>query len=54
MIFSDKYELIKKLARDFAEKEIPNEVQEKIDQTGEYLRKSLRDEKERFIRYKGP
>ncbi len=41
MIFSDKYELIKKLARDFAEKEIPNEVQEKIDQTGEYPQEIL-------------
>ena len=36
MIFSEKYELIRKLAREFAEKEIPSEMQDQIDQTGEF------------------
>ncbi len=41
MIFSEKYELIRKLAREFAEKEIPSEVQDHIDQTGEYPQEIL-------------
>lgn len=41
MIFSEKYELIRKLAREFAEKEIPSEVQDQIDQTGEYPQEIL-------------
>ena len=35
MIFSEKYELIRKLTREFAEK-IPSEMQDQIDQTGEF------------------
>ena len=41
MIFSEKYELIRKLAREFAEKEIPSEVQDAIDETGEYPQEIL-------------
>lgn len=41
MIFSEKYELIRKLAREFAEKEIPSDVQDKIDQTGEFPQEIL-------------
>lgn len=41
MIFSEKYELIRKLAREFAEKEIPSEIQDQIDQTGEYPQEIL-------------
>ncbi|MDR2606574.1 MAG: acyl-CoA dehydrogenase family protein [Oscillospiraceae bacterium] len=33
MVFSEKYQLIKKLARDFAEKEIPQELQDEIEET---------------------
>ena len=36
MIFSEKYELIRKLARDFAENEIPSEMQDDIDRTGNF------------------
>ena len=38
MVFSEKYELIRKLAKDFAETEIPSQLQDEIDQTGNYLR----------------
>ena len=41
MIFSEKYELIRKFARDFDENEIPSEVQDTIDQTGEYPQEIL-------------
>lgn len=36
MVFSEKYELIRKLARDFAEKEIPSDMQDEIDRTGNF------------------
>ena len=36
MILSPKYQLIQKLAREFAENEIPESMQEEIDQTGEF------------------
>jgi len=41
MVLSEKYQLIRKLARDFSEKEIPKEVQDNIDQTGEYPQELL-------------
>jgi alkylation response protein AidB-like acyl-CoA dehydrogenase len=36
MIFSEKHELIRKLARDFAEKELINDVLDEIEETGTY------------------
>lgn len=36
MILSPKYQLIQKLAKEFAENEIPESMQEEIDQTGEF------------------
>ena len=41
MVLSEKYELIKKLARDFAETEIPSEVQDEIDETHHYPQEIL-------------
>jgi alkylation response protein AidB-like acyl-CoA dehydrogenase len=35
MVLSEKYQLVKKLARDFAEKEIPQELQDEIEATHE-------------------
>ena len=36
MIFSEKHDLIRKLVRDFAEKELTNEVLDEIEETSEY------------------
>ncbi|MDR1299862.1 MAG: acyl-CoA dehydrogenase family protein [Oscillospiraceae bacterium] len=36
MIFSEKHELIRKLARDFAEKELTSDILDEIEETGEY------------------
>ena len=36
MFFEEKYELIRKLARDLAQKELTREVQDKIEDTGEF------------------
>jgi len=36
MIFSEKHELIRKLVRDFAEKEFTSEILDKLDETGEF------------------
>ena len=36
MVLSEKYQLIQKLAKDFTEAEIPSELQDEIDQTGEF------------------
>jgi alkylation response protein AidB-like acyl-CoA dehydrogenase len=36
MIFSEKHELIRKLARDFAEKELTGDILDEIEETGEY------------------
>jgi alkylation response protein AidB-like acyl-CoA dehydrogenase len=36
MIFSEKHELIRKLARDFAEKELTKDVLDEIEETGSY------------------
>lgn len=41
MIFSEKHELIRKLARDFAEKELTNEVLDEIEETHEYPQELL-------------
>ena len=41
MVLSEKYQLIRKLARDFCEKEIPKELQDEIDQTGNYPQELL-------------
>jgi alkylation response protein AidB-like acyl-CoA dehydrogenase len=41
MVLSEKYQLIRKLARDFCEKEIPKELQDEIDQTGDYPQELL-------------
>lgn len=41
MIFSEKHELVRKLARDFAEKELTNDVLDKIEETGEYPKELL-------------
>ena len=41
MGLSEKYQLIRKLARDFCEKEIPKELQDEIDQTGNYPQELL-------------
>ena len=42
MVLSEKYQLIQKLAKDFCEAEIPSELQDKIDQTGEYPQELLK------------
>ena len=42
MVLSEKYQLIQKLARDFAEAEIPSTLQDEIDQTGEYPQELLK------------
>jgi alkylation response protein AidB-like acyl-CoA dehydrogenase len=36
MIFSEKHELIRKLARDFAEKELTNDILDEIEASGQY------------------
>ncbi|MBO6011161.1 MAG: acyl-CoA dehydrogenase family protein [Oscillospiraceae bacterium] len=41
MVLSEKYQLIRKLARDFCEAEIPKELQDEIDQTGNYPQELL-------------
>ena len=38
MVLSEKYQLIQKLARDICEAEIPSELQDEIDRTGNYIR----------------
>jgi alkylation response protein AidB-like acyl-CoA dehydrogenase len=47
MVFSEKYELIRKLAKDFAETEIPSQLQDEIDQTGNYPQELLK----KFAKY---
>ncbi len=47
MVLSEKYELIRKLARDFATAEIPSELQDEIDRTGNYPQELLR----KFAKY---
>jgi hypothetical protein len=41
MIFSEKHELVRKLARDFAEKELTKDVLDQIEDTGEYPKELL-------------
>jgi caffeyl-CoA reductase-Etf complex subunit CarC len=41
MIFSEKHELIRKLARDFAEKELTKDVLDQIEETGDYPKELL-------------
>ncbi|MCL2200498.1 MAG: acyl-CoA dehydrogenase family protein [Oscillospiraceae bacterium] len=41
MIFSEKHELMRKLVRDFAEKELPNELLDAIDEGAEYPKEVL-------------
>jgi alkylation response protein AidB-like acyl-CoA dehydrogenase len=41
MVFDEKHDLIRKLARDFAEKELTNEVLDEIEATGEYPKEIL-------------
>jgi alkylation response protein AidB-like acyl-CoA dehydrogenase len=41
MIFSEKHELIRKLARDFAEKELTNDILDEIEETGVYPKELL-------------
>ncbi|MDR0862195.1 MAG: acyl-CoA dehydrogenase family protein [Oscillospiraceae bacterium] len=41
MIFSEKHDLIRKLARDFAEKELTKEILDEIEETHEYPRELL-------------
>ena len=41
MIFSEKHELVRKLARDFAEKELTNDVLDQIEETTEYPKELL-------------
>ena len=42
MVLSEKYQLIQKLAREFAETEIPSTLQDSIDRTGEYPQEVLK------------
>jgi len=42
MVLSEKYQLIQKLARDFCEAEIPSELQDEIDRTGNYPQELVR------------
>ncbi|MEG1924269.1 MAG: acyl-CoA dehydrogenase family protein [Ruthenibacterium sp.] len=41
MIFEEKYELIRKLARDFAQRELTNEVLDNVEETGEFPKEIL-------------
>ncbi len=41
MIFQEKYELIRKLAREFAEKELTNDVLDKVEETGVFPQEIL-------------
>ena len=41
MVLSEKYQLIQKLAKDFTEAEIPSELQDEIDQTGNFPQELL-------------
>ncbi len=47
MVLSEKYQLIQKLAKDFTEAEIPSELQDEIDQTGNFPQELL----EKFAHY---
>ena len=42
MVLSEKYQLIQKLARDICEAEIPSELQDEIDRTGNYPEELVR------------
>ena len=42
MVLSETYQLIQKLAKDFAEAEIPSALQDEIDQTGEFPQELLK------------
>ena len=42
MVLSEKYQLIQKFARDFCEAEIPSELQDEIDRTGNYPQELVR------------
>ena len=42
MVLSEKYQLIQKLARDICEAEIPSELQDEIDRTGNYPQELIR------------
>ena len=42
MIFSEKHELVRKLARDFAEKELTKEILDEIEATGQYPEELLK------------
>ena len=42
MVLSEKYQLIQKFARDFCEAEIPSELQDDIDRTGNYPQELVR------------
>ena len=42
MVLSEKYQLIQKLARDICEAEIPSELQDEIDRTGNYPEELIR------------
>ena len=42
MVLSEKYQLIQKFARDFCEAEIPSELQDEIDRTGNYPQELIR------------
>jgi alkylation response protein AidB-like acyl-CoA dehydrogenase len=41
MIFSEKHELVRKLARDFAEKELTKDILDQIEETGDYPKELL-------------
>ena len=41
MIFSERHELVRKLARDFAETELTNDILDEIEETGEYPKELL-------------
>ncbi|NMA25787.1 MAG: acyl-CoA dehydrogenase [Clostridiales bacterium] len=41
MIFSEKHELVRKLAHDFAEKELTKDILDQIEETGEYPKELL-------------
>ena len=43
MVLSEKYQLIQKLAKDFAEAEIPSALQDEIDRTGEFPQELLKN-----------
>ena len=41
MVFSERHELIRKLARDFAEKELTNDILDEVEETGQYPKELL-------------